>query len=49
MFMCSRRETMVSSFSVRVEIKDVIGKDRVIKLPKWRKLFMPVVDTRGQQ
>ena len=29
--------------------KDIIGKDKVIELPKWRKIFMLSVDTNGQQ
>ena len=32
-----------------VTTKDIIIKDKVIKSAKLRKMFMPSVDTRGQQ
>ena len=31
--------------SSKEEVKGIIGKDKLIKLAKWRKLFMLVVDT----
>ena len=33
----------------REEFKDIINKDKAIELPKLRKMFLPAVDTRGQQ